>query len=68
MRLDDAILEELERGEGTVAHIIERISGRVRHALDRLEKSKQVVRENLGGKNNELVYKLTPGEPITRRF
>jgi N-acetylglucosamine kinase-like BadF-type ATPase len=63
MKLDDAVLEELERGEGTAIQIIERLSGRVRHALERLEKGEKVVRNYRSG---ELIFSL-PQLPINRR-
>ncbi len=68
MRLDDAILEELERGDGTVKEIGLRLVARVQHALDRLVAGGKVTKEGFPGKGNEKTYGLPKREPINRRF
>ncbi len=66
MKLDDAILEELERGRGTVREISERLSKRVYDALERLADQEKVAKKGHPGKGNEKVYSL-PKLTIKRR-
>jgi hypothetical protein len=67
-RLDDAILEELERGgAGTVKDISDRLSRRVYEALERLVSADKVTKDGFPGKGNEKTYGLRTG-PIERRF
>jgi hypothetical protein len=69
MKLDDAILEELEHGSGTVKGISERLSDRVYNALERLVKADKVKKEGYQGKGNEKIYNLSKATPlITRRL
>lgn len=68
MRLDEAVLEELERGGGTVKEIGERLSGRIQHALDRLVGAKKVIKDGYPGKGNQKAYSLPQEPPINRRF
>ena len=58
--LDRAILNELRYGGATAKQLEERISGRIRHALDRLLMSDQVVKGGPGGKNYEFVFRQPP--------
>jgi hypothetical protein len=67
MKLDDAILEELERGKGTVKQIGERLAARVQDALYRLIESEKVVPSGYPGKGNEKSYSLPPQPSIKRR-
>ena len=64
MRLDDAILEELERdGPGTVKEIGDRLAVRVQDALDRLIKAHKVSKAGFHGKGN-VTYSRVPPPPI----
>jgi hypothetical protein len=55
------VLEELGHGAGTVNQIEERLSRRIRDALERLRKRGDVIRDdNLGGKADEFVYRVPP--------
>lgn len=67
MKLDDAVLEELERGEGTVKDISERLAARLQHALDRLVKTRKIVKDGFPGKGNEKIYSLPPKPEVRRR-
>jgi hypothetical protein len=58
LKLDEAILEELERGVGTVKQISVRLSRRVYDALERLARDQRVVKEGWPGKGNEKIYSL----------
>jgi hypothetical protein len=59
LKLDDAILEELERsGDGTAKQISERLSLRIYEALQRLVRDQRVVKEGFPGKGNEKRYGL----------
>lgn len=59
MKLDGAILEELERGgPGTVKEIGERLSRRVYSALERLANAEIVIKGGIEGKGNEKLYRL----------
>jgi hypothetical protein len=64
VKLDEAILEELERGEGTVKDISERLSKRLQHALERLCDADRVVRSGYEGKGNLKVYSLPQHVPL----
>jgi hypothetical protein len=69
VRLDDAVLEELERaGPGNVKQIGERLSGRVYEALERLVLADKVSKEGFLGKGHEKTYSLRQPDPIKRRF
>ncbi len=67
LKLDDAILEVLERGEGTVRDISKRLSKRIQHALDRLCDAGLVAKKGFEGKGNIKVYSL-PKPPVDRRI
>jgi hypothetical protein len=54
----DRLLEELERGDGTVKQISARLSRRVYDALERLARDQSVVKEGWPGKGNEKIYSL----------
>ena len=58
MKLHEAILEELERGEGTVKQISARLSRRVYDALESLSRDQRVVKQGWPGKGNEKIYSL----------
>jgi hypothetical protein len=58
LKLYEAILEELERGDGTVKQISARLSRRVYDALERLARDQKVVKESWPGKGNEKIYSL----------
>ena len=60
MKLDEAILEELERGKGTAKEIGERLSARVQHALEKLVREKKVTKTGYEGKGNIKYYDLAP--------
>jgi hypothetical protein len=60
MKIDEAVLEELYRGEGTVTEIAERLAGRVRDALERLVKAKRVIKDGFCGKGNIKTYSVPP--------
>jgi hypothetical protein len=68
MKIDEAILEELERGAGTVKQIIDRLSDRSRvyEALERLVAAKRVEKDGHPGKGNEKTYRL-PRLPSMKR-
>jgi ubiquinone biosynthesis protein COQ9 len=66
-KLDDAILEELKVGSGTVKEITERLRARVRSRLDRLYEDEQITRVNSGGLTREYVFGLLPVR-IDRRY
>jgi hypothetical protein len=67
MTLDNAILEELEHGAGTVKDIQERLSKRVYTALERLHEAGKVEKEGFEGKGNLKTYSLPKPAPIKRR-
>jgi hypothetical protein len=74
MRLDEAIVEELARfGQGTRKEIVERLAGRMQHALDRLANSGKIYKLDGPYAGNEKVYSLSPrlvrpiSGPIYRR-
>jgi hypothetical protein len=58
LKLYEAILEELERGDGTVKQISARLSRRVYDALERLARDQRVVKEGWPGMGNEKIYSL----------
>ncbi len=71
MKLDDAIIEQLElSGESTVKEIGERLSARIQSALDRLVKAGKVAKSGHNGQGNIKYYDLPPPPPahIERRI
>jgi hypothetical protein len=60
MKIDEAVLEELWRGGGTVKEIAERLADRVRDALERLVKAKRVIKNGYDGKGNIKTYSVPP--------
>jgi hypothetical protein len=59
VKLDEAVLEELERaGAGTAKEIGERLSGCVYEALKRLVKADRVTKDGYPGQGNEKTYSL----------
>ena len=74
MKLDEAIMEELGRdGQGTRKEIIERLAGRMHHALVRLASAGKIHKLDGPYAGNEKVYSLSPhlvrhsSGPIYRR-
>jgi hypothetical protein len=67
MRLDDAVLEELERGPGTLHEVVVRLSKNVRGSLERLRAEGRVNREELGASHCEFTYSLPKQEPIKQQ-
>jgi hypothetical protein len=71
VKLDEAILEELEiGGEGTAKEIRERLSAHVQHALERLVCDKKVIKTGYKGQGNIKYYDLPSPPPahIERRI
>ncbi len=67
LKLDEAIIEELERGgDGNAKQIRERLSRRVYDALERLVIDQKVVKTGWHGKGHEKMYSL-PKEPFTMK-
>ena len=67
-KLDEAILEELKGGSGTVRDIAGRLSARVRSRLEHLYQTNQVTRDGLGSLRREYVFSLPLAPPMKRRF
>jgi hypothetical protein len=62
IKLDDAILEELERGGGTIESIGLRLSRRVSEALERMAAAGLVSREGEGNRKTYRVPNPTRGQ------
>lgn len=58
LRLDEAIMEELERGDGNAKQIGDRLSRRVYEGLERLVRDGRVEKSGWSGKGNEKRYSL----------
>lgn len=67
MRLDEAILEELERGRGTVSDIEDGLSKQIRPAFERLLSSGKIIKAGFPSNATEKTYSL-PREPFNRRW
>jgi len=66
LKLDEAILEELERGPGTVLELVVRISKNVRGSLERLHATGRVGRETESA-TRETIYSLPEAAPKSLR-
>jgi hypothetical protein len=68
LKLDEAVIEELERGDGNAKQIAERLSKRVYAALERLVREERVVKRGWEGRGNEKWYSLPKASsPIFNR-
>jgi hypothetical protein len=57
-KIDDIIMQELQRGPATVKEITLCIERRVRYKLDGMRRAGIVIREGRGGAYREYTYKL----------
>jgi hypothetical protein len=66
LKLDEAILEELERGPGTVLELVVRLSKNVRASLERMHATGRVSRET-ESTTHETIYSVPGAAPESRR-